>query len=96
MLRAAARYGIPIPAVEEDLLGGDVEVGARRLRGALMRAIQMTGAMDAAVDLTARHAGERRQRSVGNFARQFRRPSSSSRRMPPPKRRWPGPRPTRR
>jgi alkylation response protein AidB-like acyl-CoA dehydrogenase len=61
VLRAAARYGIPIPAVEEDLLGGDVEVGARRLRGALMRAVQMTGAMDAAVDLTVRHAGERRQ-----------------------------------
>lgn len=61
VLRAAARYGIPVPAVETDLLGGDLEAEARRLRGALMRAVQMTGAMDAAVDLTVRHAAERKQ-----------------------------------
>jgi acyl-CoA dehydrogenase len=61
VLRAAARYGVPVPAVEADLLGGDLEAEARRLRGALMRAVQMTGAMDAAVDLTMRHAAERKQ-----------------------------------
>lgn len=61
VLRAAARHGIPVPAVEEDLLTGDLDGDARRLRGALMRAVQMTGAMDAAVDLTVRHACERRQ-----------------------------------
>jgi acyl-CoA dehydrogenase len=61
VLRAAARHGIPVPAVEEDLLGGDLEAGARRLRGALMRAVQMTGAMDAAVDLTVQHAAGRKQ-----------------------------------
>ena len=61
VLRAAARHGIPVPAVEEDLLGGDLEADARRLRGALMRAVQMTGAMDSAVDLTVRHAAERKQ-----------------------------------
>jgi alkylation response protein AidB-like acyl-CoA dehydrogenase len=61
VLRAAAGHGIAVPAVEEDLLGGDLDAEARRLRGALMRAVQMTGAMDAAVDLTARHAVERRQ-----------------------------------
>jgi acyl-CoA dehydrogenase len=61
VLRAAARHGIPIPAVEEDLLAADLNADARRLRGALMRAVQMTGAMDAAVDLTVRHASERRQ-----------------------------------
>jgi acyl-CoA dehydrogenase len=61
VLRAAARHGIGVPAVEEDLLAGDLEAGAWRLRGALMRAVQMTGAMDAAVDLTVRHATERKQ-----------------------------------
>ena len=61
VLRGAARHGVPVPAVEEDLLGGDREADTRRLRGALMRAVQMTGAMDAAVDLTVRHAAERRQ-----------------------------------
>jgi alkylation response protein AidB-like acyl-CoA dehydrogenase len=61
VLRGAARHGVPVPAVEEDLLGGDLDAGARRLRGALMRAVQMTGAMDAAVDLTVRHASERKQ-----------------------------------
>jgi len=61
VLRAAARHGIGVPAVEEDLLAGDAETGARRLRGALMRAVQMTGAMDAAVDLTVRHAADRKQ-----------------------------------
>jgi alkylation response protein AidB-like acyl-CoA dehydrogenase len=61
VLRAAARYGIGVPAVEEDLLGGELQPDARRLRGALMRAIQMTGAMDGAVDLTVRHAAERKQ-----------------------------------
>jgi alkylation response protein AidB-like acyl-CoA dehydrogenase len=61
VLRAAARYGIPVPAVEDDLLAGDLDAGARRLRGALMRAVQLTGAMDAAVDLTVRHATERMQ-----------------------------------
>jgi alkylation response protein AidB-like acyl-CoA dehydrogenase len=61
VLRAAAGHGIPVPAVEEDLLGGDLDADARRLRGALMRAVQMTGAMDAAVDLTVRHAAERKQ-----------------------------------
>jgi alkylation response protein AidB-like acyl-CoA dehydrogenase len=61
VLRAAARYGIAVPAVEDDLLAGEPDAGARRLRGALMRAVQMTGAMDAAVDLTVRHATERMQ-----------------------------------
>jgi alkylation response protein AidB-like acyl-CoA dehydrogenase len=61
VLRAAARHGIGVPAVEEDLLAGAPEAGARRLRGALMRAVQITGAMDAAVDLTVRHAAERKQ-----------------------------------
>jgi len=61
VLRGAARHGVPVPAVEEDLLTGDLDADARRLRGALMRAVQMTGAMDAAVDLTVRHAAERRQ-----------------------------------
>jgi alkylation response protein AidB-like acyl-CoA dehydrogenase len=61
VLRAAARYGIPVAAVEDDLLAGDLDAEARRLRGALMRAVQMTGAMDAAVDLTVRHATERMQ-----------------------------------
>ncbi|HTZ25276.1 MAG TPA: acyl-CoA dehydrogenase family protein [Streptosporangiaceae bacterium] len=61
VLRAAARHGIAVPAVEEDLIGGGLNADARRLRGALMRAIQMTGAMDAAVELTARHTTERRQ-----------------------------------
>jgi alkylation response protein AidB-like acyl-CoA dehydrogenase len=61
VLRAAARHGIGVPAVEEDLLAGGADTGARRLRGALMRAVQMTGAMDAAVDLTVRHAAERKQ-----------------------------------
>lgn len=61
VLRGAARHGVPVPAVEEDLLGGDLDAGTRRLRGALMRAVQMTGAMDAAVDLTVRHAAERKQ-----------------------------------
>jgi alkylation response protein AidB-like acyl-CoA dehydrogenase len=61
VLRAAARHGIGVPAVEADLLGGAAEAGARRLRGALMRAVQMTGAMDAAVDLTVRHAVQRKQ-----------------------------------
>ena len=61
VLRAAAWHGIPVPAVEADLLGSDLEADARRLRGALMRAVQMTGAMDSAVDLTVRHAAERKQ-----------------------------------
>ena len=61
VLRVAAGHGIPVPALEEDLLGGDPEAGTRRLRGALMRAIQMTGAMDAAVDLTVQHAAERKR-----------------------------------
>jgi acyl-CoA dehydrogenase len=61
VLRAAARYGIPVPAVENDLLAGDLDTRAHRLRGALMRAVQMTGAMDAAVDLTTQHATERTQ-----------------------------------
>lgn len=61
VLRAAARHGIPVPAVEKDFLGGDLEAGVRRLRGALMRAVQMTGAMDAAVDLTVQHAAGRKQ-----------------------------------
>jgi alkylation response protein AidB-like acyl-CoA dehydrogenase len=61
VLRAAARYGIPVPALEEDLLVSDLDADARRLRGALMRAVQMTGAMDGAVDLIVRHARERRQ-----------------------------------
>ena len=61
VLRAAARYGIAVPAVEDDLLSGDADPEARQLRGALMRAVQMTGAMDAAVDLTVRHAAERLQ-----------------------------------
>jgi len=61
VLRVAAGHGIPVPAVEQDLLAGDTEAGTRRLRGALMRAIQMTGAMDAAVDLTVQHAAERKQ-----------------------------------
>ena len=61
VLRGAARHGVPVPAVEEDLLAGGVDAGARRPRGGLMRAVQMTGAMDAAVDLTVRHAAERRQ-----------------------------------
>jgi acyl-CoA dehydrogenase len=60
VLRGAARHGVPVPAVEKDLLG-DFESDARRLRGALMRAVQMTGAMDAAVDLTVRHAADRKQ-----------------------------------
>ena len=61
VLRAAARHGIAVPAVEDDLLPGDADPEARQLRGALMRAVQMTGAMDAAVDLTVRHATERMQ-----------------------------------
>jgi alkylation response protein AidB-like acyl-CoA dehydrogenase len=61
VLRAAARYCIGVPAVEEDLLGGELQPDARRLRGALMRSVQMTGAMDAAVDLTVQHAAERKQ-----------------------------------
>jgi len=61
VLRAAARYGIPVPAVEDDLLAAGLDAAERRLRGALMRAVQMTGAMDAAVDLTVRHATERMQ-----------------------------------
>jgi alkylation response protein AidB-like acyl-CoA dehydrogenase len=60
VLRGAARHGVPVPEVEKDLLG-DLESAARRLRGALMRAVQMTGAMDAAVDLTVRHAAGRKQ-----------------------------------
>ena len=60
VLRGAARHGVPVPEVEKDLLG-DLEADARRLRGALMRAVQMTGAMDSAVDLTVRHAAERKQ-----------------------------------
>jgi alkylation response protein AidB-like acyl-CoA dehydrogenase len=60
VLRGAARHGVPVPAVEKDLLG-DLESDARRMRGALMRAVQMTGAMDAAVDLTVRHAAARKQ-----------------------------------
>jgi alkylation response protein AidB-like acyl-CoA dehydrogenase len=60
VLRGAARHGVPVPEVEKDLLG-DLESDALRLRGALMRAVQMTGAMDAAVDLTVRHAAERKQ-----------------------------------
>ncbi|MGC1286466.1 MAG: acyl-CoA dehydrogenase family protein, partial [Streptosporangiaceae bacterium] len=36
VLRVAAGHGIPVPALEEDLLGGDPEAGTRRLRGALM------------------------------------------------------------
>ena len=39
VLRAAAGHGIPVPALEEDLLGGELQPDARRLRGALMRAI---------------------------------------------------------
>jgi alkylation response protein AidB-like acyl-CoA dehydrogenase len=61
VLRGAARHGVPVPAVEEDLLSGDLDADARRLRGALMRAVQLTGAMDAAVDLAVRHAAERKQ-----------------------------------
>jgi alkylation response protein AidB-like acyl-CoA dehydrogenase len=61
VLRAAAGHGIPVPAVEDDLLAGGLDGDARRLRGALMRAVQLTGAMDAAVDLTVQHARERKQ-----------------------------------
>ena len=67
VLRTAARHGIPVPAVEHDLLsGGGAGPGAgageaRRLRGALLRAIQLTGAMDVAVELALRHTRERVQ-----------------------------------
>jgi alkylation response protein AidB-like acyl-CoA dehydrogenase len=61
VLRAAAGYGIPVPDVEEGLLADGQAPWDRQVRGALMRAVQMTGAMDAAVELAIRHATERTQ-----------------------------------
>ena len=67
---------------------------ARQLRGALMRAVQMTGAMDAAVDLTVQHATERMQ--FGQPPRRLPGRAATHGRTPPPKPPWPEPRPTRR
>ncbi len=55
MLRAAARHGIAVPAVEEDLLGGALDRDARRLRGALMRAVRNAHQVHGAIGTTREH-----------------------------------------
>jgi acyl-CoA dehydrogenase len=61
VLRAAARHGIPVPSVVADLLPDDLDDTALALRRGLVVAVSMTGAMDAAVDLTVRHVTQRTQ-----------------------------------
>jgi hypothetical protein len=55
VLRAAARHGVAVPAVEEDLLGGTLDRDARRLRGALMRAVRNAHQVHGAIGTTREH-----------------------------------------
>ncbi len=61
VLRAAARHGIPVPSVLADLVPEGVPDGERRLRSSLATCVSMTGALDAAIDLTVHHVTERTQ-----------------------------------
>jgi alkylation response protein AidB-like acyl-CoA dehydrogenase len=61
VLRAAARHGIPVPSVAAGLLPDGTPEPERALGSALAACVSMTGAMDAAVDLTAHHVTERTQ-----------------------------------
>ena len=60
-LRAAARHGLAVPTVLADLVPDGLDPNERSLRLGLATAVAMTGAMDAAVDLTIRHVRERTQ-----------------------------------
>jgi alkylation response protein AidB-like acyl-CoA dehydrogenase len=61
VLRAAARHGLAVDAVLADLVPDDLDPQERSVRLGLATAVAMTGAMDAAVDLTIRHVRERTQ-----------------------------------
>jgi hypothetical protein len=61
VLRAAARHGIPVPSVAARLVPEGAPLAERRVRAALATCVSMTGAMDAAVDLSVRHVTQRTQ-----------------------------------